>query len=201
MEFGRLLRLVENSPYANTQIWNPKHQDSWNIDDTMAKSGIGTSSNLSGSKNQIDTDLYKDSPKFVGFVSWYHHNRGNWNDVIAMSQQDPEVKALVDQAQQEFNQSSNPTASGDGLFGKFGDQLEQIVDKKMVEKGMGNHKYPQPRSEKTSDGIISGSPSDDSQSNGSISTDNGIAQRLSSLEQSYSDLLQQLNDLKRRLAQ
>lgn len=191
MQFLRLLTIIESQldPFGDTLNWD-KDND-WDLADKSANTGQSV-----GPRSQMDfKKLYNNNKKFISFASWYHNSRGNWNDVLSLSKQDPEVNRLVQQAMQEFERSQNPTSSGDGLYAKFGNQLEELVEKKMQEKDMGVHKYTTP-DEWTDEDIFGSSAS----SQGQMGND-GISQRLSNLEQSYSDLLRQFNDLKNKLSQ
>lgn len=197
MSFGKIIRLIEDDnrifdPYGDTLNWNPSNGGANKRGDTRSDTKTASPT---GPRNQLDfAKIYGNHKKFVTFASWYHNSRGNWNDVLELSKKDAGVKELVDQAIQSFEQSTNPTSSGDGLYAKFGNQIEELVDKKKKEIGMGAHKYTTP--DRWTDDDIFGSSSPSQGQSGSSS----ITNRLSNLEQSYSDLLRQFNDLKKKLA-
>lgn len=195
MSFLKMAMLVENNskkfdPYADTAEWSP-----WAIGDEGTKGNQSDDTVPLVPKNLDFRSLYPNYKKFVSFASWYHHNRGNWNDVLQLSKKDQEVKSLVDNAIQSFESSANPTSNGDGLYAKFGNQLEGLVEKKKQENGMGAHKYASPN--KWTDEDIFGSSDT---SIGQNNSDGDVSKRLSNLEQSYSELLRQFNDLKKKLA-
>ena len=193
MSFGKMLRILEASdPNADTTIFRQNSPSSWAVGgDSEAKK----KQRSVGPKGQLDfASLYPNHNNFVSFATWYHNSRGNWQDVIDVSNNDQETKAVVDQAMQAFQASKDPTSAGDGLYAKFGDSIQKIVEQKMKEKNLGHHKYTTPSQWTDEDIFGSSSPSEGQGDNSSI------AQRLANLEQSYSDLLRQFNDLKQKIA-
>jgi len=194
MEFSKLLNIIENNFVdTNTDIWQ---NNSYN-DKTHAFSAGGTKGNTERTSQSFNPrQLYPHTSKFPSFVSWYHYNRGDWNDVLSLAKQDQEVKSVIDRMIQQYERSEDPTASGDNLYAKFSGELESLIEKKKAEQGMGPHKYrDHGKSQDNRDDIIGSDETGIHQNDGS-----DLSQRLSSLEKRYADLFNQFDDLRKKLA-